>query len=116
MKKFFTSINEFSVVKPWEWLGVTDVFAIKFEDYDDTYFCCVLGGGEEDYGISIYRGLRGIDSYLRALEGIFDMPEEALHMDAIAIYLYDREELDEEDYDIIKLFGVTFRGKNNGQL
>lgn len=112
LQKFYTSIKEFSAIKPWEWLGDTDIFAIKFENDDDTYFCCVLGGGEQIYGMSIYRGLKGIDSYLKTLEGDFDTPEEALHiMDTISIYLKDRKDLTKEDFNMIQLSGVTIRGK-----
>ena len=114
LRKLYNAIKNFSAAKPWKWLGDTDVFAIKYQDddIDDTYFCCILGSGGQVYGISIYRGLRGLDSYFKTLHGDFDTPEEAIHaMDTISIYLKDREDIAEDDYHAIQLSGVTFRGK-----
>lgn len=111
-KELLEAAKEFNNAKPWKWLGDTDVFGIKFYDIDEIIFCSVLGMGDEVYGMATYKGLQGIESYFKILEGMFDYDDEALYIqNAITIYFDDRKDISDEDYALIKSSGVTFRGR-----
>lgn len=108
----FELAKEFNNIKPWQWLGDTDVFGIKFHDMEDIIFCSVLGCGEQVYGMAIYTGLEGIDSYFKLLDGRYDLKEEVIHIqNAITINFDDRKDITNEDYSLIKMSGINFRGK-----
>lgn len=111
--KLFLNIKEFSKIKAWEWLGDTDIFGIKFEELDEIIFCCVLGNAGETFGISLYFGVEELITYFELLNGNYDFPEEALHINkTTTIYFNNRNELRNEEYNLIRLSGVKFRGKN----
>lgn len=108
----FTLAKEFNEIKPWKWLGDTDVFGIKFHDMEDIIFCSVLGMGDEVYGMAIYTGFKGIESYFKLLDFDSEIEEEAIYIqDALTINFDDRKDITEEDYSLIKFSGVNFRGK-----
>ncbi|SHH95316.1 DUF7309 domain-containing protein [Clostridium grantii] len=111
-EELFQKAKEFNEVKPWQWLGGTDVFGIKLHDMDEIVFCSVMGMGEELYGMAIYKGIRGIESYFKMLDRDYDLDEEAIHIQqAITIDFVDRNEVTSQDYELIKDSGIKFRGK-----
>jgi hypothetical protein len=112
LKELYESIKQYAMLNAWSWLGDTDIFAIKFSDADEIYFCCVLGNAGESFGISIYEGIEGIRSYFSILDGDYDFEEESIHnVDAVTINLEDRNEIENEDYELIRMSGVKFRGR-----
>ena len=86
-KELLEAAKEFNNAKPWKWLGDTDVFGIKFYDIDEIIFCSVLGMGDEVYGMATYKGLQGIESYFKILEGMFDYDDEALIFKMLLQYI-----------------------------
>jgi hypothetical protein len=112
LEGLFQKAKEFNQLQPWNWLGGTDVFGIKLYDMDEIVFCSVMGMGEELYGMAIYKGIIGIESYFKMLDKDYDLDEEAIHIQrAITIDFVDRDEVTIQDYELIKDSGVKFRGK-----
>jgi hypothetical protein len=112
LNKLMTNIKEFSEKNSWKFLGDTDIFGIKFKDEEEIYFCCILGNAGMEYGINIYRGIKGLVSYFDLLMGNYDLEEEAFaSFDSIVIIFEDRKDIYSEDYYLIDYSGVKFRGK-----
>lgn len=112
VKSLFEAVKKFSQLKPWKEFGNTDVFGIKFHDEEDIFFCSILGYAGEAFGLSIYKGLEGIESYFKLLDSKYDLEEEMIHvMDTCTVYFDDRKDIEKEDYELIQMSGITFKGK-----
>jgi len=106
------NIKNFTEKTPWEFLGDTDIFGIKFTDEEDIYFCCILGNAGIEYGINIYKGVEGLTSYFDLVSENYDLEKEAfISLDCTVILLENRKDIDREDYNLIDYSGVKFRGK-----
>nr|WP_035725627.1 hypothetical protein [Gracilibacillus boraciitolerans] len=73
-----------------------------------------MGNAEIHYGVTCYIGKKGILSLVDTFTGNkeFDELSLMLHDRVLTLNLLDRDELEEEDYAIIKNIGRTYRGKN----
>lgn len=100
-------------LKPWEKFWDMDLIAL--EEGGDIAFAVILGRGGECYGISIYEGLEGLNDFMMLCN------QEKLNLSEIyagfsqnnlTCYWGNRNELSQEQYQIIKSLGYKFRGKN----
>src|SRR5690606_10296533 len=62
-------------------------------------------------GMAVYVGDEGLKSSFRTMEDNTAYFDILLHQRSLLLSLSDRDELDKEDYQIIKEAGMTFRGK-----
>jgi hypothetical protein len=107
----------FRDVSPWMVLEENDLFGVRDPETDETYYCCVLGGGGELSGLNVYRGSKGLAGHWK-IQGQMD-PEEIdadpaaamLLQDCLTASFVDREELTDNDAAVIKELGLRFRGK-----
>jgi len=104
-------------LKPWELFWDMDLVRVKEED--DTYeaYASILGRGEGCYGIVMYEGLSGLNSFLMLAmqESLNLSPEFAmLSQNALTCYWGNRDVLKEKERKIIKELGYKYREKING--
>lgn len=100
-------------LKPWEKFWDMDLFALA--EGADIAFAVILGRGGECYGISIYEGFEGLNDFWRLCnQGRLNISETyaGLTQTNLTCYWGDRNELSQEQYQIIKSLGYKFRGKN----
>ncbi|MEM1324919.1 MAG: hypothetical protein AAGI23_03140 [Bacteroidota bacterium] len=104
--------REFQQLAPWNWMGDAQVFGVEHPTKKTLHFCVVFGRGGVVYGLNVYKGVEGLDSYIGILESSpYDNP--LFTQRAIALAFEDRANLTKEDYAHIKQLGLSFRGKNN---
>lgn len=112
-KTLYEAAAKIKELKPWE--RFWDMDLIGLEEGDDIAFASILGRGGTCYGISIYENLEGLNDYMMLCQ------REALNLSEVyagfnqnnlTCYWGDREELSDEQYQIIKSLGYKFRGKN----
>ena len=61
MYEVATRIKE---LKPWEKLWDMDLIAVRSGAKEDTVFYSILGRGGDCYGIAVYEGYEGLNSFL----------------------------------------------------
>lgn len=103
--------DELKKMKPWHYFDDIEIIAIHLEEFDETFFISVMGAAGQEYGVVIHDE-EGYESLATLL---YDTPTEDFHftIEALAIYFVDRNELEKEDYQLIKDCEFSFRGKKN---
>jgi hypothetical protein len=108
----YETAQSYKELAPWKWMGDAQVFGVEHPTEKTLHFCVVFGRGGIVYGLNVYKGVAGLDSYLGILEASpFDNP--LFSQRAIALAFEDRKNLTKEDYQHIKKLGLKFRGKNS---
>lgn len=75
MKSLYQLAFQYLDTELWKTLCDNQIFAVKFSDGDVGY-CCVMGAAGTFYGLGIYIGDDGINSYLKMYSGDFLEQEE----------------------------------------
>lgn len=102
-------------LKPWEKFWDMDLIGIRNGAEEDTVFFCILGRGGECYGISVYEGYTGLNSYiLLAYQQSMNLSAEYVlfNQKNLTCYWGNRDELTNAQRNIIKDLGYKYRGKN----
>jgi len=114
---FFSAAETFRDLKPWDWMYDSDLFGVQDPVSGKIGYCCVMGNLGEHFGISIYSGEDGLNSYYEMLEFGEDDPMMAgLRQNCLSISFEDREDVPEQDRKLIKDLGLKFRGKKQWVL
>jgi hypothetical protein len=108
----FELAREYKRLKPWEVLSDCDIFGLKLPWRDETVYPLVMGNSGECFGLSVYRGGRGLLHYFMATS---DMdPEDPVYLAShnnLLLSFLDREMLGKDDLSLMRSLGVSFRGK-----
>lgn len=107
-----TRIKEY---KPWEKFWDMDLIGIQYGAKEDTVFFSILGRGGDCYGISVYEGYDGLNSFLMLTmqESMNLAPEYAMfNQKNLTCYWGNRDELTDKQRKVIKDLGYKYRGKN----
>ncbi|QUH25067.1 DUF7309 domain-containing protein [Serpentinicella alkaliphila] len=111
--ELFEAAKGLNKIKPSEWIEENEVFGIKLPNQKGILFCSVLGKNKEAYGIELYEGAHGIESYFKLVSKRYDLEEEKIYIKkCIRLTFEDRKAISKDDYELIKLSEVIFRGKN----
>jgi hypothetical protein len=111
--KLFAAADAFKDASCWRFMDDSDLFAVKEPVSGVTYYCSVMGGGGQMFGLGAYKGEKGFAGYKRILAGDFEeTPMDALYaQDCYMISFEDREMLYKRDLELIKALGLKFRGR-----
>src|SRR5699024_5759215 len=100
--------------KPWEMMGDGDIFGVLDPISGDMMYCSVLGHADEMYGLAVYIGYDGVHMLSNLLDGHtptdFDIQQ---YQHSLLLSFEDREDLEKEEYDLVKAYDVTFRGRKS---
>lgn len=108
----FDVADELKQLKPWEYLKDYQVIVVEHPETEIMLFISVLGAGGQEFGLAIYTG----ESGRKALENIYlDNITEDYYFDiqSLNVSYVNRDELSNEDYNLIKSQGLSYRGKKN---
>ncbi|MEW6455576.1 MAG: hypothetical protein AB1410_02515 [Acidobacteriota bacterium] len=111
---YFEAI-EFKNIKSWEWMFDSDLFGVQNPENSEIGYCCVLGNSGEFFGLAVYLGTKGLESYLKIQSGQVQPgdPDSLYIQDCLMASFEDRKFLQKEDLQIIKDLGLKFRGPNS---
>jgi hypothetical protein len=108
----FELAREYKKLKPWEVLSDCDIFGLKLPWRDETVYPLVMGNSGEFFGLSVYRGGRGLLHYFMTTS---DMdPDDPVYLAShnnLLLSFLDREMLGKDDLSLMRSLGVSFRGK-----
>ncbi len=110
--KTLEKAKEFQQLKPWEVMTDEQIFAIEDPITGEYLFCSVLGQADEMYGLAVYIGADGLYSLLDSFAGIKDSSEIFKFQRSLLLSFENRNDLEKAEYELIKAYDMTFRGKN----
>ncbi|WP_106496585.1 plasmid pRiA4b ORF-3 family protein [Lentibacillus sp. Marseille-P4043] len=103
--------KEFHKMKPWNYMDDNQIFAVVDPVSKERLFCSVLGAGDETFGLAIYVGKAGYTALLDIMEGAVDDFDIVLKQRSLLVTFEDREDLEKDDYQLIKTYDIPFRGR-----
>lgn len=103
----------FKALKPWDYLWDTDFAKILLPEYEEPFFCSVMGKAGECIAIGVYEGFDAINSlhYITDNQQI-SSTQFIRYQNNLICYFGNRDELSSKDLRVIKDLGLKFRGKN----
>jgi len=115
-KDLYQAALEFKEIEAWTWMYDSDVFGVQDPVSGEIGYCCIMGNLGEMFALALYLGSEGLESYMRIASGppldFSEAFEEAMMQKCLMASFANREELTEEDHQVIKRLGLKFRGKN----
>jgi len=104
--------KEYYREKPWEYLGDEQLFAIHEPVTDKILYCSILGNAQELYGLAVYIDFDGLTTLFNILSGEHYQGFDILQgQRSLLLSFEDRNDLEKEEYDLIKTYDIPFRGK-----
>lgn len=113
-KNLYEAATNIKEQKPWEQLWDMDLIGIKYAEEDIVFFS-ILGHGGDCYGVAVYEGYEGLNSFLMlTMQEQMNLSTEyaMFNQTNLTCYWGNREELSDKQRKIIKDLGYKYRGKN----
>ena len=114
-KSLYEAATRIKGLKPWDRFWDMDLIGIRYGKDEETVFFSILGRGGDCYGITIYEGYKGLNSFLMlTMQESMNLSVEYVmnKQSALTCYWGNREELTDKQRKIIKELGYSYRGKN----
>lgn len=114
-KVLYETTTRIKELKPWENLWDMDLIGVSRGDEEEPVFYSILGRGGDCYGIAVYEGFEGLNSFLMLTmqQSMNLSPEYAMfNQKNLTCYWGNRDELTDNQRKVIKELGYTYRGKN----
>lgn len=113
-RELYESAIEFKMLEPWNWMEDTDLFGIQNPDSGEIGYCCVLGAYREFFGLAVYLGTEGLNTYLKLQSGRMNKEKDAfkilLTKKCLVASFEDKRYLSKEDIKVIKELSLVFHG------
>jgi len=112
--QLFDTADQVKEKQPWLEIQDNQFIAVWSDRIDDYVYCSIMGNAGESYGVSGFLGSRGLLSYLDMLdeEPFEDDLAVLFNQYSLTVNFNNREELNEDEYDLIKSLNRKYRGKN----
>ncbi|WP_040980961.1 plasmid pRiA4b ORF-3 family protein [Oceanobacillus jeddahense] len=111
--ELFDAADQVKNKKPWLELYDDQLIAIWSNELHDYAYCSIMGNAGESYGVTCFLGSRGLLSFFDIMDAdpYEDNPALLFNQYSVTVDFNNREDLDEEEYDLIKNLGRKYRGK-----
>lgn len=114
-KELYEAATRIKELEPWENFWDMDLIGVSRGSEEDMVFFSILGRGGNCYGIAVYEGYEGLNSFLMlAMQQSMNLtPEYAMfNQKNLTCYWGNREELTDKQRKVIRELGYKYRGKN----
>ena len=114
-RALYETTTRIKELKPWEKFWDMDLIGIKYGEEEDIIFFSILGRGGDCYGVAVYEGYKGLNSFLMlTMQQHMNLSVEyaMFHQKNLTCYWGNRDELTDKQRKIIKDLGYSYRGKN----
>ncbi|MGM8215472.1 plasmid pRiA4b ORF-3 family protein [Bacillaceae bacterium W0354] len=105
--------KELLQLKPWNWMDDESIFLVIDPITNQKLFCSILGAAKETFGLAVYIGKDGYDTLWKTLSGEFDPFHVLIQQRSLLLSFEDREDLDPSEYQLIKKYNTSFRGRKS---
>jgi hypothetical protein len=110
----YKSAIKFKQISPWKWMSNKDFFAVENPCNGELGYCSILGEGQQEYGLGIFLGDKGLREYVRMMSGK-EEPEEfdqSIMAPKLVMLFVNRGELQKKDREVMRSLDLSFSGKN----
>ncbi len=113
-EKLYEVTKMIKKIEPWNFLYDTDIITIKLSERKEPLFCSIMGALGECFAISIYRDYSELSGLYKIRDGA-DLPSCIImsYQNCLTCYFGDRDEMADEDMQVLRDLGLRFRGNNN---
>lgn len=114
-KVLYETTTRIKELKPWEKFWDMDLIGIINGDEEEPVFYSILGRGGNCYGIAVYEGFEGLNSFLMlTMQQSMNLSSEyaMFNQKNLTCYWGNRDELTDKQRKVIKELGYKYRGKN----
>ena len=103
---------KFKMLKPWDHLWDMDLTRIELPEYQEPFFCSVMGKAGQCFAIGTYAGFDAINGfYYIADNQQISSTQYIRYQNNLMCYFGARDELTSKELKVIKNLGLKFRGK-----
>lgn len=116
-KRLYSLADDLQSLAPWDWMEETDIFAV--EDPEEQYlgFVSVMGRIRQHFALAVYLGSRGLYAFWEMqYAGASWEPEHLLEVPQIQVSFESRDDLEEEDRQIIHQLERQYCGAHGWPL
>ena len=100
-------------IAPWGWMTEMDVFGVQSPETDELGFVSVMGLLGEHFSVAVYLGPKGLYDFWEFEDAGPSAPaEHIVEISHLQASFEDRNQLHNNDRQIIKEMGLKFRGQN----
>jgi hypothetical protein len=103
--------DRFRDMAPWRWMKDQPLFGVRLAPGTPTYYCSILGGLGETFGLLLYDGPEGWASFQAGIEGATDPLDGPYSQHALTLFFSDREDVGPATRALLKDLGRTYRGR-----
>lgn len=111
----FSVADELKKLKPWTWMKDDQIFALNHPSEDNLVYCSVMGASMQEFGLAVYIGDRGLSSLQKTMD-MQPISELIYEQQSLLVSFSNRDELEQDDYKLIKALGLKYRGKKQWPL
>lgn len=114
-KVLYEAATRIKELKPWEKFWDMDLIGVSRSDEEEPVFYSILGRGGDCYGIAVYEGFEGLNTFLMlTMQQSMNLSSEyaMFNQKNLTCYWGNREELTDKQRKVIKELGYRYRGKN----
>ena len=111
MAELLYYVDEYKNLQPWNWMDDDEIFIVQDSETEEFIYCSILGNAGVEFGLAVFIGDEGL-TFLEMLNKAenanprFYMKQRSIHLS-----FSHRDELETEDYKLLKAFGRSYFGK-----
>ncbi|MDI6803317.1 MAG: hypothetical protein QME58_05660 [Bacteroidota bacterium] len=110
LKSLYNAALDFRDFGCWDWMDDTDIFGVQNPATEEIGYCCVIGANREMFGLIVYLGTEGLDSYYRILSDKSKKTDSIFYQKCLIISFENKNILEKIDLDTIKSLGLNIKG------
>lgn len=109
----YAAAEEYEKTKPWQWMSDSDMFGVIDPDTAEVGYCCVLGEAGECFGLAVYLGDQGYETFVKVIKGEYEGRfEETVYVNRSLLLTFDdKKGLEKPDLEWIKRLKVDWSGR-----
>lgn len=114
-KDLYQAADSFGRIECWNWMEDSQLFGVEHPGSVDTGYCCVLGAIGQAYGLAVYLGSDGLDTYLKIQSGEVGPGDLAvMHLQRCFSVLFETKRgLEAEELGLLKELRLEFKGRHS---
>jgi hypothetical protein len=104
---------DFKEMAPWQWMTDAELFGVENPRDGEVGWCTILGNEGLEFGLFIFLGAEGFQTYNRIAMGGAEAKsfEVWARASLLSMMFADRQELQQQDHEVIRSLGLRFRGR-----
>ncbi|MDY0408973.1 plasmid pRiA4b ORF-3 family protein [Virgibacillus soli] len=110
-KQLFIKAKELHASAPWKGLHERQVFSVNDQHTGDTLYVSVLGSEQDIFGLLVFLEEKCIEDAIDKIKNIEQNVDRIMEQRSLLLSYESRIDLLKEDYELIKLYDIPFRGK-----